>query len=206
MGLVRGVHALRGRLRVEVLTDRPKDRFRRGAVLYAEGSEEPLTVAEARPVADGPGWWLRFRELRDRAAAEGLRDRYLEADVPGDSLAAGEVWWHEVVGTPVEDLEGRPVGVVADLYRAGGAEVLVVNGGPLGELDVPNVASIVPTFAPREGRIVVDLAVLDPEPVVAKRPRGRRTTREAPMRAAPGHGGEAPAPSDREAAEGGEPS
>ncbi len=130
-------------------------------------------------MADGPGWWIRFRELPDRAAAEHLRDAYLEAEVPQGSLADGEVWWHEVVGTPVTDLAGSPVGVVADLYRAGGAEVLVVRGGPLGELDIPNVAAIVREFAPREGRIAVDIEALDPEPLVPRRPRGRRTRRAA---------------------------
>ena len=134
---------------------------------------------EARPVADGPGWWLRFRELRDRGAAERLRDAYLEADVEPASLAEGEVWWHEVVGTPVSDTSGGPLGVVADVYRAGAAEVLVVRDGPLGELDIPNVASIVREFAPRAGRIVVDVQALDPEPPAPARPRGRRTTRAA---------------------------
>ena len=166
-------------MRVEVLTDRPEERFGRGATLYPEGSEAALTVAEARPVADGPGWWIRFREVRDRAAAEPLRDAYLEADVEPASLAEGEVWWHEVVGTPVTDTAGGTLGVVADIYRAGGAEVLVVREGPLGELDVPNVATIVRDFEPRAGRIVVDLEALDPERPAPAHPRGRRTTRAA---------------------------
>jgi ribosomal 30S subunit maturation factor RimM len=110
---------------------------------------------------------------------EPLRDAYLEADVSPDSLAAGEFWWHEVVGTPVTDASGAALGEVAGVYRAGGAEVLVVTGGPLGELDVPNVATIVTEFAPREGRIVVDLEVLDPEPPAPRRPRGRRSSRAA---------------------------
>ena len=117
--------------------------------------------------------------MRDRAAAEPLRDAYLEAEVEPASLAEGEVWWHEVVGTPVTDIAGGPLGVVADVYRAGGAEVLVVREGPFGELDVPNVATIVRTFAPRAGRIVVDLEALDPERPAPARPRGRRTTRAA---------------------------
>jgi ribosomal 30S subunit maturation factor RimM len=138
-----------------------------------------LTILDARPVADGPGWWLRFRELRDRAQAEALRDVYLEADVARESLAPGESWWHEVVGTAVVDATGSPLGTVADVYRAGGAEVLVVRDGPLGELDVPNVSSVVREFAPRAGRIVVDVVALDPELPAARRPRGRRSRRAA---------------------------
>lgn len=111
-----------------------------------------------------------------------------------DSLAAGEVWWHEVVGTPVTDASGAALGEVADVYRAGGAEVLVVTGGPLGELDIPNVAAVVTEFAPREGRIVVDLEVLDPEAPAPRRPRGRRTTRAAASASSGGAGGSADGP------------
>lgn len=194
VALVRGVHGLRGRLRVEVLTDHPEARFAAGAALWPEGSDHPLTVAAATPVADGPGWWLDVAGIDDRAAAEALRGAYLEALVPASDLPDGEVWWHEVIGVDVVATDGRELGRVVDVYRAGGAEVLVVDG-PGGIIDIPNVAAIVLTFAPREGRIVVDLAALDldAEPR-AKRPRGRRTRRAAEARAASGSGpaGEAP--------------
>lgn len=179
MGLVRTAHALRGRLRVEVLTDRPEERFALGATLYREGDDEPLTVTDGRPVADGPGWWLRFEGIDDRTSAEALVGAYLEtAAVDASRLAPGEVWWHEVMGVPVTATDGRALGSVADVYRAGGAEVLIVRGGALGELDIPNVAAVVREFDPRGGRIVVDLeAFADPPGTAAPRPRGRRTRR-----------------------------
>jgi 16S rRNA processing protein RimM len=196
VALVRGVHGLRGRLRVEVLTDHPDARFGYGAVLYPEGSDERLTVAEARPVADGPGWWLDLEEVPDRETAEILRDRYLEAVVSPDELPEGDVYWHEVVGVPVTGLDGTVLGKVDEVYRAGAAEVLVVKGGPAGEFDVPNVAAIVREFAPREGRIVVDTAVLDlDEAPRSRRPRGRRTRRALAAAETAGSGdASAPAP------------
>lgn len=186
MGLVRAAHALRGRLRVEVLTDRPGDRFATGATLFREGDDAPLTVADGRPVADGPGWWLRFKEIHDRASAEALVGTYLETTaVDASALAAGEVWWHEVLGVSVTAADGRALGSVADIYRAGGGEVLVVRGGALGELDIPNVAAVVREFDPRAGRIVVDLeAFEDPPGAPAPRPRGRRTRRALAQREA----------------------
>ena len=57
----------------------PRTRYRRGSVLYREGSDEPLTVAWSAPVGDGPGWRLRFAEVTDREAAEALRGAYLES-------------------------------------------------------------------------------------------------------------------------------
>lgn len=162
VALVRGVHGLRGAVRVEVLTDRPDERFAPGVVLHPEGSDRPLTIASAVPVADGPGWRLRFDEVPDRTAADGLRGIYLEASVaPGAGLGRGEVYWHEVIGVTVRAVDGTALGVVRDVYRAGGAEVYVVRDGPVGEFDLPAVRAFIRVFAPRRGEIVVDAEALD---------------------------------------------
>lgn len=178
VGRVRGVHGTKGRLRVELLTDRPEDRFRVGAVVRREDDPAPLTIVESGAVADGPGWWLRFAEIPDRTVAEALRGAYLVADVPGTELAEGEVYWHELVGVPVVDLQDRSLGTVIDVYRAGEAEVVTVSGGSRGTFDVPLVGALVPEFRPRGGRIVVDVDALDlPAPGTRPAPRGRRTRR-----------------------------
>jgi 16S rRNA processing protein RimM len=143
---------------VEVLTDRPEERFVVGSVLHPEG-RPPLTIVTAVPVADGPGWWLRFAEAPDRTAAERLRGVYLEADVPARDRPADAVWWHEVVGARVTDADGHELGVVSDVYRAGGAEVFLVDG-PSGSLDIPAVRSVIVDFRPADGVIVVDAAAL----------------------------------------------
>ena len=99
VGLVRGVHGLNGAVRVEVLTDRPEDRFVVGTILYREGDERPLTIATAEAVADGPGWRIRFREVSTRDGADALRGAYLESVVrPEEDLARGSYYWHEVIG------------------------------------------------------------------------------------------------------------
>jgi len=154
VGQVRGFHGLRGTVRVESLTDRAQERFAAGRTLFREGTDAELTIVEADQ--DGVGWRLRFAQVPDRTAAESLRDMYLEAVVgPGEQLPRGEFYWHEVIGTKVADVDGTVLGEVADIYRAGGAEVVVVRG-PAGELDIPLVRSIVRTFAPARGEIVVD--------------------------------------------------
>jgi 16S rRNA processing protein RimM len=162
-----------------VLTDRPAERFRPGAVLHREGSAEPLTIASAAPVADGPGWRLTFRELPDRTAAERLRGAYLEAPVdPAAPLGRGEYYWHEVIGAAVRGVDGEELGRVDDVYRVGETEVLVVRGGRHGEFDLPVVRTLVRVFAPRRGEIVVESGALDlrppaPEPPRASTPRRR---------------------------------
>lgn len=155
-----------------------------GVVLHREGTSAPLTIVSAGPVEDGPGWRIRFREIMSRTAAEGLRDAYLETIVDRSTdLEPGAAYWHELIGVEVRGLDGTLLGAVADVYRAGAAEVLVVRGGPGGEFDVPVVRDIIRTFTPDRGEIVIDEAVLDlgaapvDEPVARpprKRPRWSR--------------------------------
>jgi 16S rRNA processing protein RimM len=179
VGRVRGVHGLGGLVRVEVLTDRPEDRFARGQVLHREGSPAPLTIVSAAPVGDGPGWRLGFREIRDRAAAERLREAYLEAEVDRGTLGPGEAFWHEVVGAPVLGADGRELGRVAEIYRAGATEVYVVRGGPAGEFDLPAVRTVITAFDPTGAGISVDESVLDlgGAPVDPRPPRNRKPRR-----------------------------
>jgi 16S rRNA processing protein RimM len=179
---VRGLHGLNGAVRVEVLTDRPEARFAEGQVLHVEGDARPLTVSAAQPVEDGPGWRLRFREVADRAAAEWLRDAYLEVAVDREEdLEAGAAYWHEVIGSTVRDSTGAELGRVADVYRAGENEVYVVRGGPQGEFDVPAIRDVITTFAPERGELVVDEAVLDLGGAAVDGP-APRTTPKAPRR------------------------
>jgi len=179
---VRGLHGLNGAVRVEVLTDRPVDRFAAGNVLHVEGDARPLTIATAEPVEDGPGWRLRFREAANRDAAEWLRDAYLEIAVDrATDLVAGAAYWHEVIGAVVRNAAGMELGRVADVYRVGENEVYVVRGGPPGEFDMPAVRDVITEFAPERGEIVVDEAVLDlggavvdaPEKTAGAKPRRR---------------------------------
>jgi 16S rRNA processing protein RimM len=179
VALVRGVHGLHGTVRVEILTDRPEERYAVGSTLYREGSGEPLTVAWSSAVADGPGWRLRFAEVTDREAAQALMGSYLEIDAgPAAALPRGSYFWHEVIGATVTSTSGEVLGTVRDVYRSGGAEVYVVNGGPYGEFDVPGVRDFVRIFAPRRGEIVVDPVALDLAPPTSpqsgERPRAPR--------------------------------
>ena len=174
VGLIRGLHGLRGAVRVEVLSDDPS-RFEVGSVLHPDGEDTALTVDWAQ--ADGPGILVRFRERPSRASVEDLRDRYLEARVT-EALPWDHVYWHELADVPVVTTSGEELGRVADVFRAGGAEVLVVRGGQRGEVLVPVVGAVIPEFAPRQGRIVVDPEALDlDDATVERKPRGRRTRR-----------------------------
>jgi 16S rRNA processing protein RimM len=191
VALVRGVHGLRGAVRVEVLTDHPETRFVPGAVLHREGQDSALTIASAEAVVDGPGWRIRFREIGDRDTADTLRGAYLEAVVlPELELGRGEYYWHEIVGCPVRGVDGADLGTVKDVYRIGENEVFVVEGGSVAPFDLPAVRAFIRVFAPRRGEIVVDAGSLDLRPAKtrapdADRPKAPRRRRRGPGTAAP---------------------
>jgi 16S rRNA processing protein RimM len=193
-------------VRVEILTDRPEDRYAPGTVLFREGSDARLTIAWSSAVADGPGWRVRFEEITSREAAETLKGAYLEwVAGPDAELDRGEYFWHEVIGSTVSNVDGTVLGTVRDVYRSGGAEVYIVAGGPYGEFDVPGVRAFVRVFAPRRGEIVVDAEALDLAP--PKRPAGDRpkAPRRRPGPRRPKSPSDAPppgTPSDAPAAEG----
>ena len=154
VGLVRGVHGLRGMVRVEILSDNP-DRFAVGSVLHREGDDRPLTILSAQP--DGPGLLVRFSEISNRNAADGLREAYLEADAA--DLPANAFYWHDIEGCTVETTDGETLGTVADIFRVGESEVYVVRG-PNGETLVPAIADIVKEISPADKRILVDASAL----------------------------------------------
>jgi 16S rRNA processing protein RimM len=199
------VRGLKGQVRVEILTDQPEVRFAAGGELFPEGASRALTIAESSAVADGPGWWLRFREIRDRTAAETLKGVYLE--VPSDALTQPGTWrWHEIIGLSARTTDGRDLGVVRDVYRTGGAEVYVVHGSR-GEVDVPAVRGIVVELDPPRGVLLVDAEALalddvperddpderQPRPPAPRRPR-RRERRARRAAAGPGSASSPPSP------------
>jgi 16S rRNA processing protein RimM len=211
VALVRGVHGLRGAVRVEILTDRPEQRYAVGSILHREGSDDPLTVVWSSAVSDGPGWRLQFAEVHDRSAAEDLKGVYLEIDAgPDAALPRGAYFWHEVVGTTVTSTDGTVLGTIQDVYRSGGAEIYTVAGGDYGEFDVPAVRDFIRIFAPRRGEIVVDTTALDLAPPKRRRapddpdrPRAPRR-KPGPRRARPAStaaSGTPPAGEDNDAVE-----
>ena len=87
VGLVRGVHGLRGAVRVEVLTDN-EERFMPGSVLYREGSDDAADRRQRPSRRPGPARPLRARSATAHGAEE-LRDgvsRGAAGELPGETL------------------------------------------------------------------------------------------------------------------------
>jgi 16S rRNA processing protein RimM len=100
---------------------------------------------------------VRFDEIPDRDAAEGLRGALLLADT--DKLPPNEdpdeFYDHELEGLAAVLLDGTEIGVVREILHSPGGELLAVDRAS-GELLVPFVREIVPEVDIKGGRVVLD--------------------------------------------------
>jgi len=144
-----GAKGLHGALRIESLTDRP-ERLATGASIWIEDELEPRRIAAI-------GWGgrvpvLQLEGVDDRAAAERLAGRYLEA--PAAPLPAGTYYWHQLIGLAVADDAGIELGSVVEVFRAGENEVYRIEG-PSGEVLVPALREVVRSIDLAAGRMIV---------------------------------------------------
>lgn len=146
-----GVRGLDGDLRVMALTDVP-DRLTVGAFVLVEGESAPRRITQVGASRHGP--ILRLDGVTDRATAAALIGRHLSApDAPGE-LPAGTYWWHELEGLDVVDPDGRGLGRLDEVFRAGANEVYRVVG-PESELLVPALRSVVLEIDLSQGRMTI---------------------------------------------------
>lgn len=153
VGQIRGPHGVRGEVRVDPRTD-VEGRLRAGATLDCEGLG-PLVIETVRGEKASP--IVRFRGYATRPEAERLRDRFLRvsrAEARRDSR--GSFLWADLVGLAVETPDGRRLGTVRDLIRAGESDVMVVTDDAGRETLLPMIESVVRAVDVAAGRIVAE--------------------------------------------------
>jgi 16S rRNA processing protein RimM len=140
-------------VKVRLVTDFPKQRFRRAARVLI--GRQPYTVAAAR--IQGAFALLRLEEITDRDAALVLRAR--DVEVPASEalpLPKGRYYWHEVIGlTVIDATTGETLGTVTDILETGANDVYIVHG-PRGEILVPAIKDIVKSIDPSAGRMLIE--------------------------------------------------
>jgi len=151
VGQIVGPHGIKGEVKVAPLTDFP-ERFRAGnrvflGVTTGETDATPTEIAAARPHQDR--WLVLFSDIKDRNAAESLRDQYIlipeEEAMP---LGEHENYAHDLIGLDVETADGQALGKLVEILFTPANDVYIVRG-PQGETLVP---------ATREVVLQVDLA------------------------------------------------
>jgi 16S rRNA processing protein RimM len=160
VGRIGKPHGLRGEVTVEVRTDEPERRFAPGATLAATpppGSASGLTSLEVASVRwHQTSLLVRFVELDDRTAAEGVRGTMLRAMVAADETPDDpeEFYDHQLVGLAVHDEIGVTIGEVTGVVH-GAQDILQIRSADGRDTLVPFVAALVPEVDVPGGRVVV---------------------------------------------------
>ncbi|GAA0951504.1 ribosome maturation factor RimM [Streptomyces rhizosphaericus] len=150
-------HGIKGEVTVEVRTDEPELRLGPGAVLATEpASAGPLTIESGR-VHSGR-LLLRFEGVRDRNAAEALRNILLIAEVDPEVLPEDpeEFYDHQLIDLDVVTVDGTEVGRISEISHLPYQDLLVVKRPDGGEVMIPFVSEVVPEIDLEEQRAVID--------------------------------------------------
>ena len=146
-------HGIRGELKCRVVTDFPKQRFKRHSEVFLKGQAH--TVESAR--LQGQVALLKLSGIDTRDEAETWRGT--DVEVPSQAvlkLPRGQFYWHQVIGLRVEDATThQAIGQVADILETGANDVYIVRG-ERGEILIPAIKDVVKRIDPEAGHMLIE--------------------------------------------------
>ncbi|MFP3987631.1 ribosome maturation factor RimM [Streptomyces sp. E11-3] len=150
-------HGIKGEVTVEVRTDEPELRLAPGAVLATDpAATGPLTIETGR-VHSGR-LLLRFAGVRDRTAAEALRNTLLIADVDPDEQPEDpdEYYDHQLMDLDVVLTDGTEVGRITEVSHLASQDLFIVERPDGTEVMIPFVEEIVTGIDLDKQQAVID--------------------------------------------------
>jgi 16S rRNA processing protein RimM len=149
LAAVAGAHGLTGELRLKLFSDSAESLSRYPKLYVGD--------VERRLIAIGGGGKTavaRFEGIGNRSAAEALRGSLVEIDRGAlPALEPGEYYHADLIGLPLADRDGNPVGTVVAVENYGAGDLLEVER----EDGKRSLIAFTPGIADLEdGRIVVD--------------------------------------------------
>lgn len=145
-------HGIRGEVAVEITTDAPEVRFAIGEVLTGrQGKKETsLEITHVRPHQQR--LLLRFAEIPDRTAAEGLRGmKFFAAPLEDDDEGFYD---HELEGLKVIH-EGQEIGQVREVNHGPANDLLLIELAGGKTVLIPFVHQIVPEVDLETGQVSI---------------------------------------------------
>lgn len=155
LGVIVGAHGVRGMIRVKPFTEEPEavggygpvedESGRRRFELAVHGVHKGVVLAAIEGVAD-----------RDAALALKGTRLYVDRDrLP--ALEEDDTFYHaDLIGLPVEDRAGRPLGRVVAVTDYGAGDVLELVDEAGGEQALPFTREVLPVVDLEAGRIVAE--------------------------------------------------
>jgi 16S rRNA processing protein RimM len=184
VGVVVGVHGVKGTVRIKCYTTEPTGLAAYGPVSDEQGTRrfaiEVLGVSRGAVLAHLSG-------IKDRDAADALRG--LRLYVPRAALPAtkeDEFYHADLVGLPVETRDGQRLGTVRAVHNFGAGDILELRADGGRELMLPFSDAVVPAVDLAAGRIIADppAGLLDERVEADGKSRGRAGRKSAGRRGA----------------------
>ena len=150
LAAVAGAHGVGGEVRLKLFAE-GLESLKRHKALFVGDRE--LTLTSVRPGSAGAV--ARFAEIGDRARAEALRGQLLS--VPRTALpplGEGEYYHADLIGLPVADADGAPLGSVVAVENFGAGDLL--------EVERPDGKRALIPFRPGIADLAGDRIVADP--------------------------------------------
>ena len=122
LAAIAGAHGVKGELRLKLFTD-SADNLKAYERLFVGGA--PRRLIEVKQSGKMP--IARFEGVADRSAAEALRGTLVEVERSAlPALGEGEYYHSDLIGLPVEDRDGNPLGTVAAIENYGAGDLLEI--------------------------------------------------------------------------------
>ncbi|MCU0509435.1 MAG: ribosome maturation factor RimM [Anaerolineae bacterium] len=159
IGKIVGPHGIRGEVKVEPMTDFA-ERFAAGGAAFlglqtGVTEAEPVTIAAARPHQGR--WLVLFGHIKDRNAAETLRDQYVL--IPEESampLGEHENYAHDLIGLDVVTSDGQELGKLIEILFTPANDVYITRG-ERGETLIPATREVILSVDLPARRMIVAL-------------------------------------------------
>ena len=152
VGRIGRAHGVIGEATIEVRTDDADLRFAVGNEVTLENSKK-LIIKSSR-------WHnqvllLSFEGITDRNQIEELRDQLISAEVDTSAMAPGEYHYQQLIGSQVFLQSGDQVGVVGEIVKLPGQDLLSVDKGG-SQVLVPMVKQIIISIDVAAKKIVIN--------------------------------------------------
>jgi 16S rRNA processing protein RimM len=158
VGKVVGAHGVRGAVKIVAYGESfgactKGDRLSLKSA--GKGKEiEALTLVSSSP--HGRVWLAQFEEIQDRDTAKGMVGREILIDEDRlPQLVDGEYYYYQLIGLPVERVDGTVLGALTGIIEAGSHDVYVIKDGEK-EYLIPAIDEVVREIDLQKRRVVVD--------------------------------------------------
>ena len=153
VGAIAGAFGVRGEVRLKSFCADPAAVAGYGPLATEDGARQfAVTLTGTVP----QGFSARLSGVSSREAAEALRGVRLYADRDRLPATAEDEYYHaDLIGLPVQDTGGAPLGRVRAVLNDGASDILEVEGAG-GVMLLPFTHAVVPTVDLARGIIVAD--------------------------------------------------